>query len=217
MKFIEADAEQGLHHTPTIAGLSGSMEDDRCTLRWLWPAGVQAVYIHKADADRSAAEPVSAAGLKLYTKDEYKANNGYHDRIDGIGRIVYTVYACVNEDGEQLLVRQPDESNRKMISTGKAKIRYSLRVKGGLFKKYKTVEIQVTTEVPLAKEVLCYVKKQGGYPSNREDGTVYPFVVDFAAGKNSLPAIEIGKDDYVRLFLADGQKYGHLYELIPES
>lgn len=216
MKFIEADAEQETHHTPIIAALSGVIEDNLCTLRWLWPAGVQAVYIHKANADRSAAEPTSAAGLKLYTKDEYKANNGYHDRIDGIGRIIYTVYACINVGGEQLLVRQPDESNRKIISTGKAKIRYSLRMKSGLFKKYKTVEIQVVTEVPLAKEVLCYVKKQGGYPANREDGTVYPFVVDFAAGRNSLPAIEIGKDDYVRLFLTDGQKYGHLYELIPE-
>lgn len=216
MKFIEAGAGQQLHHTPTIAGLSGSIAEDRCTLRWHWPATVQAVYIHKADADRSAAEPVSAAGLKLYTKDEYKANHGYHDRIEGIGQVVYTVYACVSADGEQLLVRQPDGSNRTIINTGKAKIRYSLRMKGGLFKKYKTVEIQVTTEVPLAKEVLCYVKKQGGYPASREDGTVYPFVVDFAAGRNSLPAIEIGKEDYIRLFLTDGQKYGHVYELIPE-
>ena len=47
MKFIEADVEQETHHTPIIAALSGVIEDNLCTLRWLWPAGVQAVYIHK--------------------------------------------------------------------------------------------------------------------------------------------------------------------------
>ncbi|MGZ9585584.1 beta-mannanase [Paenibacillus marinisediminis] len=211
MKFIDADND-----SPIIAGLNGSIDEDRCTLRWHWPAGVQSVYIRKMDADAGVEEPESPTGLRLYTKDEYKANNGYHDRVTGIGRILYTVYACVMEDGEQLLIRQQDGSNRTAVSTGKAKIRYAVRMKGGLFKKYKTVHIQVTTEVPLSKEVLCYVKKQGGYPINRDDGTVYPFVVDFAPGQNVLPAIEIGKEEYVRLFFTDGPRYGHLYELIPE-
>lgn len=213
MEFIDAEQQQGL---PVITGLSGSIDEDRCTLRWLWPAGIQAVYIHKTNVDRSTDEPTSAAGLKLYTKDEYKANNGYHDRVEGIGRILYTVYASLQVDGTQRLVRQADGGNRQAISTGKAKIRFAIRMKSGLFKRYKTVQIQVASEVPLPKEVLCYVKKQGSFPTSREDGTVYPFVSDFAAGRNILPEIEVGKDDYIRLFFTDGQRYGHLYELIPE-
>ena len=44
-------------------------------------------------------------------------------------------------------------------------------------------------------------KEAGAYPVNKEDGILYPFVTDFAAGRNELPAIEVGKNDYIRLFL----------------
>lgn len=211
MQYIEADST-----APVIRGLTHGVDEDRCTLRWLWPDGVQAVYIHKAGADEGLDGQPPAAGLKLYTKDEYKANNGYYDRIEGIGRLVYTVYACIMTGGETRLILQPDGANRIVLSTGKAKIHVSIRQKSGLFKKYKTVQIQVRAEVPVDQDVLCYVKKQGGYPANKEDGTVYPFVEPFAPGRNVLPVIEIGKDDYIRLFFTDGRLYGQLYELIPE-
>ncbi|MBG9791181.1 beta-mannanase [Paenibacillus dendritiformis] len=212
MHYTEAGPE-----TPVIRGLTHSIDEERCTLRWLWPDTIQAVYVHKAAADRTAAERPPAAELKLYTRDEYKANNGYHDRIEGIGRLVYTIYACLlEEDGQQQLVIQPDGGNRIALSTGRARIYYSIRYKGGWFKKFKTAQIQVTAEVPLPADVLCYVKKHGGYPAGKDDGTVYPFVEPFAPGRNMLPEIEIGKDDYIRLFFTDGRQFGQLYELIPE-
>ncbi|MNP17606.1 hypothetical protein D3C76_1100430 [compost metagenome] len=154
--------------------------------------------------------------MKLYTRDEYKANNGYHERTQGIGGWIYTVYACWLNDGEPVLIHQEDGQNRKQISTGKARILYSIKQKQRLFQKYKTIEMRVTTEVPISKDVLCYVKKQGSYPSNKTDGTVYPFVQHFNPGRNSLPAIEVGKNDYVRIFFTDGPKYGQIYELMPE-
>ncbi|GAV11660.1 beta-mannanase [Paenibacillus sp. chi10] len=211
MYYSEAGSE-----TPIIRRLAHSIDEDRCTLRWLWPDTIQAVYVHKA-ADRLAAERPPVAELKLYTRDEYKANNGYHDRIDGIGRLVYTIYACLlQEDGQQQLVIQQDGGNRIALSTGRARICYSIRYKGGWFKTFKTAQIQVAAEVPLPADVLCYVKKHGGYPASKDDGTVYPFVEPFAPGRNMLPEIEIGKDDYIRLFFTDGRQYGQLYELIPE-
>lgn len=212
MHYTEAGPE-----TPVIRGLTHHIDEARCTLRWLWPDTIQAVYVHKAAADRPAAERPPAAELKLYTRDEYKANNGYHDRIEGIGRLVYTIYACLlQEDGQQQLIVQPDDGNRIALSTGRARIYYSIRYKGGWFKKFKTAQIQVTAEVPLPADVLCYVKKHGGSPASKDDGTVYPFVEPFAPGRNVLPEIEIGKDDYIRLFFTDGRQYGQLYELIPE-
>ncbi|MNN38378.1 hypothetical protein D3C81_1523740 [compost metagenome] len=102
------------------------------------------------------------------------------------------------------------------FSTGRAKIRYSITHKSGLLRKYKTVQISVLSEVEIPKEALCYVKKQGNYPVSIEDGTVYPFLRDFPSGRSTLPVIEVGKNDYVRLFFTDGPKYGRLYELIPE-
>ncbi|WP_152392696.1 beta-mannanase [Paenibacillus guangzhouensis] len=211
MQFMDAHTT-----SPIIRDLQSSVNDNRCTLRWLWPSNVQSVYIHKIHASEQADLTLDARALKLYTKDEFKANQGYHDRLDGVGRWVYTIYASTIESGEPRLIRQPDFGNRIEVSTGKANIYYSIRLKSGLFQKFKTAQIQVTCEVPLSKDVLCYVKKQGGYPTNKEDGTVYPFVESFPAGKTVLPVIEIGKNDFIRLFFTDGREYGHMYALIPE-
>lgn len=212
MQFRNADPG-----APVIRSLTHQLDEDRCALRWHWPEGIQAVYIHRSLADGavSGEEPVVDPGsLRLYTRNEYKANNGYQDRIDGVGRMAYTVYAAVIEDGETVLIRQPDGDNRTEFSTGKARVLYSIRQKSGWLQKFKSVEIKVTTEIPIPKDALCYVKKQGSYPANKDDGTMYPFVMDFAAGKNVLPVIEVGKNDYVRLFFTDGKRYGQLYELV---
>ncbi|WP_139993033.1 beta-mannanase [Paenibacillus paridis] len=211
MRFIDAEKD-----TPVISGLTRMMEEDRCTLRWTWPREIEAVYIGKAPAEHADSMAGDIGNAKLYTRAEYKANNGYHSRIEGIGRYVFTVYACLEGSGGSQLVLQQDGNNRIEISAGKAKIYYSVTEKNGFFRKFKTVQIQVTTEVPIAKEVLCYVKKQGGYPSNKEDGMLYPFVAPFAAGRNVLPAIEVGKQDYIRLFFTDGRSHGQMYDLISE-
>ncbi|MFD0618478.1 beta-mannanase [Paenibacillus sp. GCM10027629] len=211
MQFMDAHAT-----SPIIRDLQSSVNDNRCTLRWLWPSDVQAVYIHKVHASEQVDDTPDARALKLYTKDEFKANHGFQDRLDGVGRWIYTIYASTTIDGETRLIRQPEYGNRIEVSTGKANIYYSIRLKTGFFQKFKTAQIQVTSEVPLAKDVLCYVKKQGGYPTHKEDGTVYPFVEPFPAGKTVLPVIEIGKNDFIRLFFTDGRKYGHVYALIPE-
>jgi len=209
MRFI--DAENG---SPLISGLTRVIEEDRCTLRWIWPGGIEAVYIGKVPAEQAAESPDDMGTVKLYTKAEYKANNGYHSRLEGIGRFVFTVYAVLEESGGPRLILQPNRENSIEISAGRAKIHYSISNKSGLFRKFKTIQIQVTTEVPIAKDVLCYVKKQGSYPANKDDGMLYPFVAPFAAGKTVLPAIEVGKHDFIRLFFTDGKTYGQMYELI---
>lgn len=209
MRFIEAEDD-----SPLINGVTCSMEESLYTLRWLWPSGIDAVYIGILPAEHAHEGVRDTRHIKLYTRAEYKANNGYHGRIEGIGRYVFTVYACQEGAGVPELILQPHQENSIEISAGKAKIHYTVRYKTGLFQKFKSIQIQVTTEVPIAKEVLCYVKKQGGYPANKEDGMLYPFVAPFAAGRNVLPAIEVGKQDFIRLFFTDGREYGQMYELI---
>lgn len=221
MQYIESDDS-----IPLIDGLACSVDDGVCRLVWRWPNELQAVYIRRGSENagntgssgyaENAGQSADTAGLRLYTREEYKANNGYRDRLDGIGVIEYTVYACVAVDGAPALVRQQDGRNRIAVSAGKAKIHYSIRYKSGWLHKYKTVVIRVTTEVPLESDVLCYVKKEGAYPANKDDGTVYPFVRPFEPGRTTLPEIEVGKRDYVRLFFTDGRRYGQIYELIPE-
>jgi hypothetical protein len=207
---------------PVISELSHKIDDNRVVLRWRWPEGAAVVYIAKQSADpgangREDAEALPPfSSLKLFTREEYKAAGSYRDRIEGIGRVRYTVYPAVRDESGAFVIRQQDGANRLELSTGKAKIRYAVQHKKSWFRSRKTVQIQVTAEVPVPQEALCYVKKRGGYPVDREDGTFYPFTAPFVAGRNVLPAIEVGGDEYVRLFFTDGQKYGTVYELVPE-
>ncbi|WP_054938929.1 hypothetical protein [Paenibacillus ihuae] len=211
MRYAEDNAS-----APAITDVAARVEDRFCTLRWRWPDGVQAVYIHKASAEMPDHGELPPSGMKLYTREEYKANNGYRDRMDDIGLIVYTLYARLEGNGEIVLVRQRDGANQTTVSAGKARIYYSIVQKKALFGKQKTVHMTITAETPVPKDVLCYVKKRGGYPASREDGVLFHFVQDFAAGRNALPPIEIGKEDFVRIFFTDGRKYGLYYELVPE-
>ncbi|WDZ63790.1 beta-mannanase [Paenibacillus polymyxa] len=207
---------------PIISELSHKIDDNRVVLRWQWPEGAAVVYIAKQSADAvgngqnegEVLPPFSS--LKLFTREEYKAASCYRDRIEGIGRVRYIVYPAVREDGDTYVIRQQDGANQLELSTGRAKIRYAVHHKKSWFRSRKTVQIQVTAEVPVPQEALCYVKKRGGYPADRDDGTLYPFTAPFAAGRNVLPAVEVGGDEYVRLFFTDGQKYGTVYELVPE-
>ncbi|MFD1772753.1 beta-mannanase [Paenibacillus rhizophilus] len=213
MRYIELSPD-----LPVITDMTSRVEDRLCTLRWRWPDGLQAVYVHKGPEVGTYPEDDShlPGGLKLYTREEYKANGGYHDRLEDIGPVVYTVFARLTENGEALLVRQRDGFNRASVSAGKALIYYAINTKRGLFRKEQTVHMTITAEVPVGRDVLCYVKKHGGYPAAKEDGILFPFVQDFAPGRNALPPIEIGKDDRIRIFFTDGPKYGRYYELVPE-
>jgi hypothetical protein len=76
--------------------------------------------------------------------------------------------------------------------------------------------MSIMTETALDKELLVYVKKIGSVPISIDDGTMYPFVRDFPAGKTEQPEIEIGKDEYIRIFFSNGRKSAEIYELIPQ-
>lgn len=213
MRVIDATSS-----TPIIRDMTHSLDEDRVCLRWRWPEGIQAVYVHKGlpVAQGAVEEVPDEADLKLYTREEYKASGGYRDRLEEIGQVQYTVYAGLIEEDELELVLQQDGRNRLTVNAGRARIFYTISQKNSLFRKYKSIQIEVMAETAIAQDVLCYVKKQGGYPANKEDGTMYQFLHDFAAGKNILPVIEVGKNDYVRLFFTDGRKYGQFYELIAQ-
>ncbi len=74
----------------------------------------------------------------------------------------------------------------------------------------------IMTELPLDKELLCYVRKRDSVPISLTDGTWFPFVRDFPAGKTELPEFDIGKNDYIRIFFNQGNKSAEMFELIPE-
>lgn len=200
-----------------IKDLKFRMQENECILTWHWPEGIPCVYIHKSRAEEAfeldAADPRQ---WKLYTREEYKVHTGYREAVEGIGRYTYRVFPCILQEGKPVMLVQDNTQNMIHVSTGKARITYGIKTRKSFFSKYQSVQIHITTEIPIPKEALCYVKKEGSFPVNKDDGTQYAFIRDFQPGRNIMPEIELKKNDFIRIFFTDGKKYGEIYELFPE-
>jgi hypothetical protein len=206
-----------VHDDRRITNVQHRIQNHECILTWKWPEDVQVVYIYGFEADSELpAEQRPDKAMKLFTREEYKAKSGYRTRIESIGRFAFRVYPCERTSDGLVVIKQEDEDNRIHFSTGKALIRYSIKYGRAFFSKQKPVRIELHSEVQVSKDALCYVKKEGGFPLHKEDGVAYPFIRDLQPGRNSLPEIEINKNDQIKIFFTDGKKYGEIYELIPE-
>lgn len=200
-----------------IRDVTHLLQDNECILNWYWPDGVPCVYIHKSLANQEfCLDDLDEKQLKLYTREEYKVHTGYRDKVEGIGKYTYRIFPCRVEAGKRVIIPQDNAENVIHITSAKAKIYFSIKTKKSIFQKHQTVKIEIFAEMPIPKDVLCYVKKEGSYPSSREDGIQYNFLNDFEPGRTKLPEIEIKKNDYIRIYFTDGKKYAEIYELIPE-
>ncbi|OMF18707.1 hypothetical protein BK127_09655 [Paenibacillus sp. FSL H7-0331] len=191
--------------------------DGESVVTWQWPKHVEAVYVYSfPDGTEQEPEGLESKRLKLFTREEYKTRSGYRERIEHIGVQGYRIFPCLIRGGQPVPLKQIDRENYTRVSGGKAKLSYSIKYGNKWFSKYKSVQIQLFCEMAVPQNALCYVKKEGASPVNKEDGIAYPFLNDFAAGNHRLPEIEIGKNEFIRLFFTDGKAFGELYELIAE-
>ncbi|WP_058301502.1 hypothetical protein [Gorillibacterium timonense] len=216
-----------------ITGAACRVQDREGVLTWNWPAGLPFVYllgfVPGEGSEASTWELLSTGGssdgasfgtypprerLKLYTREEYKANGGYRKHLDRYGSYAYRIYPGERRDGVIQVYAQQDDGNSTMFSMGKAKIHCTVKYKANWFSKGKVARMTVTPEVFVPKEALCYVKKTGAMPQSVQDGTAYPLLSDLQPGPNALPDIEIGKDDFIKLFFTDGKVYGEAFDLI---
>lgn len=203
--------------THEIRDLKKTVRDSELHLSWFWPKEIDFVYIYKAAADRiKPHQSLEEHDVKLYTREEYKANQGYITRLDGMGRFAYRILPGQKRDGKLIVFQQDDDQNVVYISGSKAKIYFSITYKNKLLQPRKRVRMSIMTELDLNKDLLVYVKKRGGPPASVEDGTLYPFVRDFPAGKSVQPEIEIERDEFIRIFFSNKQS-AQFYELIPEK
>ncbi|WP_462410929.1 beta-mannanase [Neobacillus sp. Marseille-QA0830] len=200
-----------------IKDLRKTVRDSEIHLTWFWSKEIDFVYIYKAPADSiKPLNELEKQDIRLYTREEYKANQGYLGRLDGFGRYAYRIFPCQKRDGNLIVYAQENKNNLIFITGAKAKIKFSMVVKKVFLRPKKRVLISIDTEYPLDKDLLVYVKKTGSPPISVEDGTVFPFVRDFPAGKTELPEIEFNKDEYIRIFFSNGKQSAEIYELIPE-
>ncbi|ULL18872.1 hypothetical protein DVH26_33215 [Paenibacillus sp. H1-7] len=199
-----------------ITKVVSQRQDGECILTWQWPKDVEYVYIYSFEAGTERhPEDLSPQQLKLFTREEYKSKSGYRDKVDYIGLRGYRIFPCVRRDGRLVLLMQADESNLVLMNGGRARIVYSLKYGSKLFSKFKTARIQLFCEIAVPQDALCYVKKEGANPSNKDDGIAYPFMSDFPVGRSVLQEIEIGRNDFIRIFFTD-KKYSELFSLSME-
>lgn len=197
-----------------ITQLNCRIQDNQSVLTWLWPEGIQMVYVYRFNPDEQEP-PLGQRRMKLYTREEYKSHAGFWDRVEGFGRYGYRVYPCLKQPEGVTAILQEDEDNLLLFSAGRAAIRYSVKYGNAFFGRMRKARIEIVSEVPVSKEALCYVKKEGSTPLHKDDGIAYPFIQDIAAGRNMFPEIEISRGSQLRIFFTDGKKYGDIYELIP--
>lgn len=200
-----------------LSEIQHEFRDKTCVIKWKWPRNpeINFIYIYRLKNHETfdVKELIKKEG-KLYTKDEYKEFNGYYERNQEVGQYTYILYPGYLENGQVVLVEQT-EGNTVTICTGKIKIGYKMKEKNKLFSNKKVVQIIIRPDVPIHKDILCYVKKEGGYPVNKQDGIIYPFQQDFKLGENVLPEIEVAKSEKIKVFFTDEKKYGVLYAIVP--
>lgn len=200
-----------------ITDLEYSLDKGKFTIRWKWPKDIDIVYILKMNnLEDFSIENIPKDDLKLYTKEEYKEFNGYTETIKEIKQYKFLVFPAREMEDDILLLKQQNEKNEIILSTGIPNIYYSIKEMKGiksLFSKEKTVQIIIYSDVELKNDVLCYVKKRSSYPLNKNDGVLFHFVDNIYPGENVMPEIIINKDEYIKVFINDIEKYGNVYNL----
>lgn len=193
------------------------LQGNEYVINWHWAEEVPCVYVYRSGYDEPFdVTRINETLLKLYTREEYKAHKGLREKNEGIGRYTYRIFPCRLENGRPIMLVPEGDAHIVNVRTGKAKIFYSFKRGRNWFRPYQSLQIRIFSEIPIPKDVLCYVKKEGSIPANKDDGTQYAFIRDLQPGINLMPEIEVRKKDEIRLFFTDGKKYGELYELIPE-
>lgn len=195
---------------PRIIQMRERIDGNRVIINFKWPSILEHVCIYKRNLLKEE-EINFEHPYRKYTKEEYTSFGGFADEISGAGLLEYAVCPLVFEGDDAYVVLYSDAENVIKVSTRKIQISYVIKEKNKLFSNRKIVQINVFCDTEIKKEVICYTKKKGAVPTSEEDGMQFKFMKDFSAGNNTLPEIEIDKDEHIRIYLTKEVKHRELY------
>lgn len=193
-----------------VRQLKCHFETGQIRLSFLWPMGIEQVYVFKTGACFDVRSASSSEG-RLFTLQEYKRLGGYVEPRPS-GAFVYRVYPFVREDGEDVLLLSDEEAAVEVC--GQIPIQFSILEKTGFFGRSKVFTICLLSQQVVESDVLCYVKKEGSYPADVSDGKLYFFGARLEAGQRAVWDVKAKKNEYVRIFVRDPDKAG-IYLLRP--
>lgn len=208
---MEVRWDDGLE--PKITDIKAEVNNGQVTLNFKWPNELEHIYIYKQNILKEEIIDWEKPYRK-YTKDEYASFGGFKDTGLANAMSKYTLCPYIQGDLKSYIVCYKDGSNEIEVIGQQIQIRYTIKEKKKLFSSRKVIQMQIFTDSPLPKSYLCYVKKRGSIPVGLEDGMRFQFISDFIAGDNSLPEIEVDKDEYIRIYLTEEVPYKEAYRII---
>jgi hypothetical protein len=194
-----------------VSNLKYSDEGDAIRLTFRWPAAIAQAYVFKGQRDGFDIESAKPDDARLLTQQEYKKLGGFIDR-KAPGVHTYRVFPFIREGGEDILVAQSDGKNVITGLTGQVVIHFSLNERKSFLGREKVYTVSLNCTQEVSADVVCYVKKEGGYPEHSRDGTVYFLGEALTPGQTLERQIKTAKNEFIRLFIHDAANE-HLYTL----
>lgn len=201
--------------TEQITEMKSFVKEPNLVIKCKWPRGIDVLCMFKTNyqVNKTLEELIKMQKPRIFTKEEYLNYDGILFRIDEINLYRYYAYPCEKQDSELTVINQNNADNVLVSATGKANIRFKVIEKKKPFSNRKKLTISITTDTYVPRKILCYIKKRGGVPESINDGTKFNFLEDFEPGKTDTAAIDVAKDEYVKVFLSEGKVYGEIYDL----
>ena len=199
--------------TPMISDIKAELDERGVLLKFKWPHTLECLYVYKINLQEEQTLDYEKPNL-IYTKNEYMRFGGLLDQGGDSGLMEYILCPYMQDESDHYLVTFKENCNRIKVITSKIHIQYEIEEKKKLFKPRKVVKMHIYCDEEVPSNYLYYVKKRGSVPTSLTDGMQFQFITDFEAGENSLPEIEIDKEEYIAIYLSDEVPYRELYQVV---
>jgi hypothetical protein len=219
MKWMIEKAETAEQTVKQLSFVVDPTSPNTYKLTWNWPKGYDYVYVHTSINEPTELSNEQECNLSyVVSKDEYKRSQGCLNVVElgrGQKHIIQVYPVVAVEDEMRIIVKPFDENQSVTILSKKAKIQATITEKKRFFCKKKKVKLTLySNETDIDKDAICYVKKINGRPADKKDGYYFPILRNVRKGHKEEFTITINKNDNIRVFLSDVEKYGDTIEIV---
>lgn len=200
-----------------VSHLKGYINYGKLYLEWEWPDGAQKVLIMYNNRHFPAQPGDADAVKKIFTRVEYLRNSGFVIRTVEPKDYYFTVFVTVG-DGENVLY----SSGRHYLVTNtvQKELYYEIHLVKNLMGKVKAGQLKLFSKEDHFKiPAAVLVKKNQGLPIRKTDGMpileIGPLDIGRSPVSIEIPAKEIGKGIYARLFFSDDDQHKKYRIMMP--
>ncbi len=200
-----------------VSQLKGYINYGKLYLEWEWPTGAQKVLIMYNNQNFPAQPGDTNAVQKIFTRVEYLRNPGFVIRTVEPKDYYFTVFVTVG-DGENVLY-SPGQ-HYLVTNTTQKELYYEIHLVKNLMGKVKSGQLKLFSKEDHFKiPAAVLVKKNQNLPIRKTDGLpileIGPLDIGRSPVSIEIPAKEIGKGVYARLFFRDDDQHKKYRIMMP--